>query len=374
MIASLALFLFTLFLAYANGANDNFKGVATLFGSRTASYKTALTWATVTTLAGSLVSVVVAQKLIVAFSGKGLVSAATAQDPSFLLAVAIGAGLTVMIATLVGFPISTTHSLVGALVGAGFATVNGHVDLGALGKGFVAPLLFSPVIAMAMAALLYVVLHSIRKSAGITKEFCLCVGESHEVVTVATEPFRLAGAVKSTITARLAEEHVCIERYRGAILGIGVGKMLDGLHFLSAGLVSFSRGLNDTPKIMGLILVAGVVDVQFSMLSIALAMAVGGLLHARKVANLTSRDVTHLNNGQGFTANLVTALLVASASALGMPVSTTHVSVGALFGIGAVNRRTNYTVIGKISASWILTLPLAGVIAALSYIVIITLK
>ncbi len=373
MIESLALFSFTIFLAYANGANDNFKGVATLYGSRTASYKTALGWATVTTLAGSLASVVVAQKLIVAFSGKGLVSAATAQEPSFLLAVAVGAGLTVMIATLIGLPISTTHSLVGALVGAGLATANHHVDFGALGQGFVAPLLFSPMIAMAMAALFYVVFRFIRKKVGITKEFCLCFGESREIVAVAAEPFQLADAVTSTITARLANEQVCIERYRGAVLGIGAEKILDVLHFLSAGLVSFARGLNDTPKIMGLLLVAGMMDIQYSMLVIALAMAVGGLLHARKVANLISRDITYLNHGQGFTANLVTALLVVFASTLGLPVSTTHVSVSALFGIGAINRRANYSVIGKISASWILTLPLAAVLAALSYAMIIAL-
>ena len=66
------------------------------------------------------------------------------------------------------------------------------------------------------------------------------------------------------------------------------------------------------------------------MFTVALGMAVGGLLNARKVAETMSNKITKLNHGQGFTANLVTSILVIFASKLGMPVSTTHVSVGSL--------------------------------------------
>ena len=107
----------TCFLAYSNGANDNFKGVATLFGSNTTDYWRALSWATATTFAGAIASVFLAQTLVHRFSGKGLVPDAVAASPDFLLAVAVGAGLTVLLATLIGFPISTTHSLTGALGG-----------------------------------------------------------------------------------------------------------------------------------------------------------------------------------------------------------------------------------------------------------------
>lgn len=61
------------FLAYSNGANDNFKGVASLFGSRTTTYRTAITWATLATFAGSVCSIFLAQSLLKKFSGKGLV-------------------------------------------------------------------------------------------------------------------------------------------------------------------------------------------------------------------------------------------------------------------------------------------------------------
>src|SRR6266496_2598714 len=170
------LFLATCFLAYSNGANDNFKGVASLFGSRTSGYRTAISWATVTTFAGSVISIFLAQTLLTKFSSKGIVPDRFVGSECFLLAVAIGAGLTVIIATLTGFPISTTHALTGAIIGCGFAAAGPHLTFSALGKGFVLPLLLSPVLAMAVAGLLYVFFHALRVAIGMTKEWCICVG------------------------------------------------------------------------------------------------------------------------------------------------------------------------------------------------------
>src|SRR5438105_2260012 len=106
------------FLAWSNGSNDNFKGVSTIYGSGSAGYKTALAWATVMQLAGSLLTLVLAAGLVKTFSAKGLVPDAIAASPVFLGAAALGAGLTVLVATLLGLPVSTTHGLTGALVGA----------------------------------------------------------------------------------------------------------------------------------------------------------------------------------------------------------------------------------------------------------------
>ena len=120
MIFSLLLILgATLFVAYANGANDNFKGVATLFGSGTTDYRKALAWATVTTMAGSLSAIFFATKLIQTFSGKGLLPDAWIANPVFMASVILGAGLTVFFAAKMGISISTTHGLVGALLGSG---------------------------------------------------------------------------------------------------------------------------------------------------------------------------------------------------------------------------------------------------------------
>ena len=123
-------------LAWSNGANDNFKGVASLYGSRTCGYRTALAWATATTFAGSVAALFLAQELVARFSGRGLVPDALVTSPAFVLAVATGAGVTVLLATRFGFPISTTHGLTGALVGAGLAS-GGPVHLGVLGAAFV---------------------------------------------------------------------------------------------------------------------------------------------------------------------------------------------------------------------------------------------
>ena len=96
-------------------------------------------------------------------------------------------------------------------------------------------------------------------------------------------------------------------------------------------------------------------------------ISVGGVLNAKKVGEMMSKKITPMNSGQGFTANLVTGLLVTTASIHGMPVSTTHVSVGSIFGIGTVTKKADLKVIKKILLSWLLTLPIASTIAALVY-------
>ena len=89
---------------------------------------------------------------------------------------------------------------------------------------------------------------------------------------------------------------------------------------------------------------------------------------ARRVAETLSHGITPMNAGQGFSANLVTAGLVLAASRFGLPVSTTHVSVGALFGIGAATREARRTAIASIVTAWIVTLPVAAGVAALAYV------
>lgn len=169
MITLTVLFLATLFLAYSNGANDNFKGVATLFGSGTTSYKSAITWATISTFAGSITSLFLAETLLKNFSGRGVVPNELAASPQFVLAVGLAAGLTVMLATIIGFPISTTHGLVGALVGAGLTAVGTNVNFGTLGSLFFLPLLVSPLVAVGLGVVSYVVARGVRVKLGCRK-------------------------------------------------------------------------------------------------------------------------------------------------------------------------------------------------------------
>lgn len=364
------LFIATCFLAYSNGANDNFKGVASLFGSRTASYRTAISWATLTTGAGSIAAIFLAQSLLKRFSGKGLVPDVFTTQPEFLLAVALGAGMTVILATLLGFPISTTHGLTGALVGAGIVTGVGNVNFTALGKNFVSPLLLAPLMAVAAGAAVYTVFRAVRLSCGISKEMCICVGTEIEIVPVPRPDGVFAAEIlpKLSITAR--QPAICQQRYTGSFFGVNAGRLVDTVHFLSAGAVSFARGLNDTPKIAALLLVATALNIGWGLVAIAVAMAIGGLLSARKVADTMANKITDMNPGQGFAANLATALLVNTASYHGLPVSTTHVSVGSLLGIGITTRQAKWKPVIAVLLSWIVTLPCAAAVAALAYLIL----
>ena len=106
---------------------------------------------------------------------------------------------------------------------------------------------------------------------------------------------------------------------------------------------------------------------EYHALAVAIAMAAGGWLNARKVAETMSKKISKMNDGQALTANLVTAFMVIVASRLGLPVSTTHVSVGAITGIGIVNRSADTAVVSSILLSWLLTLPIAAAISASAY-------
>ena len=362
------LFLATSFLAYSNGANDNFKGVASLFGSRTCGYRTAISWATITTFAGSILSIFFAQTLLKKFSGKGIVPDHFTGSEYFLLAVAVGAGLTVIIATLSGFPISTTHALTGAIIGCGLVAVGSGVNFSALGKGFLLPLLLGPVLAMTVAGLLYVILHGARVALGVKKEWCICVGEDERVFAMPQpNSFLAVRAVSPPSHLSVDEVENCREHYGGNFLGVTSQQIVDAAHFLSAGTVSFARGLNDTPKIVALLLLWKALDIRWGFAAIALTMAIGGLLNARKVAETMSKKITVMSHGQGFTANLTTAILVVLASLFGLPVSTTHVSVGSLFGIGVTTGKANYPMISAIVLSWLVTLPCAAILAGTTY-------
>jgi PiT family inorganic phosphate transporter len=358
--------LAVMFLAYSNGANDNFKGVATLYGSGTTAYRTALIWATITTLAGSLLALGLAQGLAETFKGKGLVPDDVVAQPAFRLAVGFGAAATVLLATLFGFPISTTHALTGGLVGAGLMAAAADVQVAALGQSFVLPLLFSPMVSLLLAILLYPLFRWARRSFGVTSQTCLCVGAGYEEVQA--QPDGALLLVRSGTVVEVGQANACVQRYQGQVLGVQARKALDGCHFLSGGAVGFARGLNDTPKIFALLLVSEAFSTELGLSLVALIMALGGVLNARKVAETMSRKITGMNPGQGFTANLVTALLVIGASRLGLPVSTTHVSCGSLFGIGVVNGKAQWNTILGILLAWVTTLPIAAALAAGTYL------
>lgn len=302
----------TLFVAFTNGANANSKGVASLYGSGTTGLRAALAWGTAATFAGALAALFLARGLIQTFSGKGLVPDALTESPDFLLAVALGGAFTSFLATRLSFPVSTTHALTGALLGAGLASGDHTVRVEPLLRAFVQPLLLSPLLAIALGASLYFLLKSLRWLPG------------HRT------------------------------------------RLLDAAHFLSAGAASFARGLNDTPKMAALLAASHAFDVRWAICGVAVATALGGILDARNVARTLGEKVTGMNPGEGFAANLATALLVSTASYHALPVSTTHVSVGSLLGVGAVTRQVYWGNVGQIFLSWLITVPCGALLAAMA--------
>ena len=352
-------------VAFANGANDNFKGVATLFGSGTTNYQRALYWATGMTFLGSLAAMFLAGNLIKTFGGKGLIDDVIAGQPEFAASVALGAGLTVLLATRIGMPISTTHSLMGALIGTGLAA-GSTINLQTLESKFLLPLLTSPVIAIALTAAVYPLLSYIRRRSGITSEYCICVGEEEAEVIAITSPACQSTAIERAgqLSVSTGKQVTCESRYSGKMVGMDAGSMLDGAHYLSSGIVSFARGLNDTPKIAALLLLAPAFSAMTGLATIGIVIAIGALWCARRVAETMSNKITAMNHGQGFTCNVITGIIVICFSRFGLPVSTTHVSCGSLFGLGAVTGRANKQMVGTILLAWLATLPIAGSIAA----------
>jgi len=306
----IAVIIFTvvLFLSYSNGANDNFKGVATLYGSNTATYRFSLQWTSVFTFLGAALSVILATTLIKKFSGKGLIAEDIINTHRFVIAVALAAAATVLLASRIGMPVSTTHALIGSLVGAGLIAVGMQLHFQQLGKSFLLPLLLSPLIAALFSFLFYSFLHRIRLQTGIEKEICFC--KPVTVVQTLNPQMQLLAAAPVV----MADGEMCKEKYSGKLIGIPLQSFVRNAHFFSAATVCFARGLNDAPKIAGLLLLLHLGDMRLALLAIAIAMVVGGLLHSKKIAETMSKKITPLNEGQAFSANFITGGMVVAAS------------------------------------------------------------
>ena len=240
------IFTSALFLAYANGANDNFKGVATLYGSKTSSYQRALMWTTLTTALGCIMALYLAGQLMIIFQGKGLVPEEVIQMQNFPIAVGISAALTVMLATFFDLPVSTTHALVGALGGVGWVASETGIHWIKLLEGFLLPLIGGPLISIALAFIFYPAFKKLREVFKIEQETCFCLGKK-VIATVpkhvpTKEEFMNNFSEFAVLPEAIIKSQVfCRFSCSGQIVGISAWKILDGPHYLSSGLVCFAR-------------------------------------------------------------------------------------------------------------------------------------
>ena len=359
MVVCLLVLLFL--LAFANGANDNSKGVATLVGYGAAKPRQALIYATITTAIGAGFSFFAAGGMIKAFSA-GLFAKGTPLSAAFFVAVLIGACGWVLIATRTGLPVSTTHAITGALAGAGLVAFGtGRFQWEFLVEKFAKPLALSPFLSL---AIVYLCSWPVVLLANRFGGRCACVTESGVVPAGGGA----AAMTEAGVSIRVADAAECAQE--PAIAAVSTSGAAFVVFWLTAGLVGFARGRNDCPKIaaLGLIALQGSSGMIASFAVVTVAMAIGGLVAGGRVLETLSKKLTVLPLPESLTASAATAVLVSLASWMSWPVSTTHVSTGAIIGAGLRNdpRSVKWGKVGEIALSWVITLPAAAVIAAIA--------
>ena len=357
-------------LAFANGANDNSKGVATLVGFGTAKPRDALLWAALTTALGAIASLWLAGNLVQQFS-KGLFEAGVALDDRFFVAVLVGACGWVMLANKTGMPVSTTHAITGALVGVGIVQLSsGAVQWSVLTTKFAQPLALSPLLA---TAVVYALAWPVTALGRRYLDQCACVVDAPAASTTAEGGFAFSATGEVAIVVSSTE--ACEKESR--VAAVSSLALTNGIHWISGGMVGFARGCNDTPKIAALGIAAMTASLHehgriASFVLVTVAMTAGGLIAGTKVLDTLAKKLTPLPLTESLTASVSTAVLVSLASWKGLPVSTTHVSTGAIIGAGLKNdpRGVRWGKVGEIVLSWIVTLPAAAVIGAVAMVIL----
>lgn len=367
MFTTVLIALFVVALGYANGANDVSKGVATLVGSGLASYRRALAWGTAWTMAGAVVALVLSAGLLRTFS-TGLLATSLTRPELFPLAVAAGAFGWVIFASRTGLPVSTTHAITGAIIGAGIAAGGiGGVRWPLLAASVALPLAFSPIVSAVLGYAVDFV--GARPLAGASR-YCVCVAEPPLLLAPAPHATTMsisAGALPALAVDRLVN---CESSAITARLALP-----DAAHWTASAVLSFARGLNDNPKIiaLGLAAAAGLgLGRAWLVLAGAAAMGAGSYLYGRRVTTTLAERVTRIDPLEGLAASAVASGLVLLASFVALPVSTTHVSMGAI--VGARLRRgrqgVRWRTVGGIVAAWVMTLPVAALLGAAAWVVV----
>jgi inorganic phosphate transporter, PiT family len=316
-----ALIAVALFFDFLNGLHDAANSIATIVSTRVLRPQYAVMWAAFFNFIAFLFfGLHVAETL-----GTGIIDPAIV-SPMVIFAALMGAIIWNIVTWVFGIPSSSSHALVGGLVGAGLAKVGfSSIVWGGLLKTAGA-IVLSPMIGFLLALFLVLAV---------------------SWIFVRQTPF----AVDSTFRI---------------------------LQFVSASLYSLGHGGNDAQKTMGIIAVLlysqGYLGGSFHVplwvvLSCQAAMALGTLFGGWRIVHTMGSKITKLNPMQGFCAETGGALTLFGATWLGIPVSTTHTITGAIIGVGAAKRvsAVRWGLAGNIVVAWVVTLPAAALISALFY-------
>jgi PiT family inorganic phosphate transporter len=365
-------------LAFANGSNDVSKGIATLAGSGVTDYRKAILWGTVWTVIGGMLAVYLSKAMVKTFANgilsnpSGAIHDPPQAEPLLPIAVMIGAMAWVLFASRTGLPVSTTHAITGAIAGAGLAALGlGGIQWNSLAHKVLWPLAMSPLLAMGIAFLIF---PAIRRALSNWKGHCVCllpVQKGH----LAVEQNGLIRMIPAqTEVIPIVDSPQCDTPQ---VLSVRIGP--DTFHWITSGLTSFARGLNDAPKmaalLVGLSLVPGGGSsslMTFGFAVVAVGMGLGSWIGGLRVTEVLAEKVTRMDHLEGFSANLTTSLLVTSAAHLGLPVSTTHVSSSAIIGMGLRKGSglVNWKTVSEMVLAWVLTLPVTGLLSAGIYLLL----
>jgi PiT family inorganic phosphate transporter len=306
---------------FLNGLHDAANSIATIVSTRVLRPQLAVVWAAFFNfIAFTVFGLHVAQTV-----GTGIVSPDLV-TPQLIFAALMGAIMWNLVTWYFGLPSSSSHALIGGLVGAGIATAGlPAIEWGGLSKTVFA-IVLSPATGFVLALVLILIV---------------------SWLVVRRTPF-------------------------------AVDKTFRRLQFVSASLYSLGHGGNDAQKTMGIIAVLlfsqGLTGPEFEVpfwvvLSCQAAMGLGTLLGGWRIVHTMGSKITRLTPMQGFCAETGGAITLFGATFLGIPVSTTHTITGSIVGVGAARRvsAVRWGIAGNIVIAWVITLPAAALIAALFY-------
>lgn len=396
---------FGLFMAWGIGANDVANAMATSVGSKALKLRTAVIIAAIFEFAGAYL----AGGEVTSTIRKGMVDATLMSDtPELLvygmLSALLAAGVWLAIASRFGLPVSTTHSIVGAIVG--FAAVGIGVEAVEWGKVVTIAMswIVSPVLAGTLSYLLFKSVQSLilntsdpfNNAKRYVPFYIFFTGFTISLVTVfkglkhvglefsQLECYLLASAIglllallgsflinRITLNPKLNKQshYQNVERIFGVLM------------IFTACSMAFAHGSNDVANavgpvaaVVGIVNSGGVIGQNMALppwvlMLGAIGIVTGLMTYGHKVIATVGNRITELTPSRGFCCEMAAASTVVLASAIGLPISTTHTLVGAVLGVGFARgiSALNLRVIGTILMSWIITLPIGAVLAILFF-------
>lgn len=394
--------LFGFFMAWGVGANDVANAMGTSVGSRALTIKQAIIIAMVFEFLGAYL----AGGSVTQTIRSGIVDSSMITPDQMIfgmLAALLAAATWLLVASLKGWPVSTTHSIIGAVIG--FAAVGVSVDsvkwAGVL--PIVSSWIISPLLAGTISFMIFMSVHKLildtddpfANAKRYIPLYMFAVGFIIALMTLTKglkhvgldlsdlESFGLSvlsGLIVTTIGVLL------MSRIKDGASGRshlhGVERVFAILMIFTACAMAFAHGSNDVANAVGPlaaivgVLQSGEIAAQSTvpgwvLLLGAVGIVVGLATYGYRVIATIGRHITELTPSRGFAAELAAASTVVGASGLGLPVSTTHTLVGAILGVGMARgiAALNLRVIGTIFTSWVITLP-AGAILSIIYFLI----